>query len=859
MRKIFTLILSAMLCCISIQPVFAEKSSENENLSCAVSLLKTIGIVDSSIDGILKDKISRAQFAVFAARIIGINEYASNSTRYYNDLPMNHWALNSINSLAEQGIVMQSEDKLFRPDEIISVTEAGVILLKLAGYGQYAEYRGGYPTGYSALVSETKIAGEVRSYSEMTVEDACIMIYNALRIGTYQIKGFTANSGLSGEIDKDSTMLSRYFDIYHDKDIVNAIDTVSLNGVIPGRNQAVVGTTIYDVEGELDLFEYLGMTVDIFYRQEKSADCGTIIQIYAKESYNNILEIDLKNIDAVDDDYRIQYHEENETSRTARIPKTAAIIRNRSAFDGSLLTLLNRKNGTIRLIAAKSAGSYDTVVVEAYQNHIVSYVDTEKEEIYFKDANEPIKLQSYDMGRVKILEADGSLLSVKDLKRDDLVSIFYSEVCPRVFRNTQTVQGIVTLVDLDEHYLMINDMRYDLDWDFKKNNEIFTRKSYLFGLDLRGQIACIKNGSTEGLIFGYLIGFTRDDGNIQDSLVLKIYNEQGILAKENCYEKVTIDGKRVNLDVAELLLDANQLIRYSTKSDGSVKEIDTINYNPADESRYSLHETVAKQSLVYNVARGFSNNKASYPNALLGNDTIVFCIPNDAQTASEKEFLITERSNFSVWDRKDVAAYKTDLTAPYEEVVVVYGGNSVSITQKTGIIMVESIEMGLNEDDEAVEILNAYSNGSKVSYTMAYGYSLKDQGIECGDIIRVARDSKGLVYDKEMVFDYSETKPSADCKLYLEDYMSEHRVMSGRVISKSGNVIRVGHTSVLAVDEVADISSTKILVCDPDNKKEKIRTGTIDDVLDYENTGEKCSVVVAYTYISRMDQLFIYK
>lgn len=866
MRKILALILSVVFCCIGAQPIFAEEPTENENLTCAVNLLKLIGVLDEEQEESMEEEISRAQFAVYAARIIGINEYAENSTRYYNDIPMKHWALNSINTLAERGIVMQAEDKRFRPDDTISALEAGIILLKIAGYGKYAEYKGGYPNGYSALISETKISDGVKSHKKLSVADACIMIYNALQIGTYQIKEFNSNDSFSEEIDKDSTMLSRYFDMYHDKDVLNATDTVTLNGVQAAENQVVVGTTVYDISGDIDGFGYLGMTVDIFYRMEKNDDNGIIVLISSKKSYNNITEINLRDIDSVDEDYTISYHnKENDKDRRVRVPKNASIICNGVIYERSFLELAEEKNGYIRLVASKNSDNYSVVIVETYKNAVVSHIDAENEKIYLKNWENPIALQEYDAGKAKISAADGSAISIAQLKKDDLVSIFSAEGKIKILRSTQTVQGNVSAVDWEDKTIVIDGVLYDMDWDFaderkpSSENEkgIVIGKSYIFGADINGQIAYIKNGATEGLLYGFLISVVRDDAGERDSIILKVYNERDELVKLNCYDKIRLDGKSVKLDAIEALLDEQQIIRYSTREDGSVKAVDTKNYNLGAEDKYSLHETIDKKSLVYNSARAFSDNKASYPTALMSENTMCFSIPNEPKTANKKDFAVIDRSSFNVWNRKNISAYKTDVTAPYEDVIVVWGGKANEITQKTHVILVESIEEELNEDDEVIEVLRGYQRGKEIVYTMSQGYSLKNQGITCGDIIRIGSDNQGEVNDLDLVFDYSEMK-RGNSKLYNEDYMSEHRVTEGRVISKSGNVIRIGHANVTDISEIADIATTTIFVCDPTARKEKIRKGTIDDVLDFESTGNNCSTIVGYTSIGKMDQLYIY-
>ncbi|MDO5310748.1 MAG: S-layer homology domain-containing protein, partial [Clostridia bacterium] len=225
----------------------------------AIDLLESFDIMKLTNET-ESDLLTRAQFAIYAANIMGVDEYKPNGERYYLDVPMDHWALNSINSLAKSGILSVGSDRLFNPDENITYNEASKILLCMMGYGQYCEARGGYPTGYARTAREIGLSGSTSGDEALTVGNAAILIYDALHINLMDATIYSSE-GNKYEQAEDATLLSVYKNIYFKEGVVTSAGSIGLGAsYVTDENEIMLDETRYYTE-EIGVLQYLGRYV----------------------------------------------------------------------------------------------------------------------------------------------------------------------------------------------------------------------------------------------------------------------------------------------------------------------------------------------------------------------------------------------------------------------------------------------------------------------------------------------------------------------------------------------------------------------------------------------------------------------
>ena len=130
---IISIVIVALL--FSLQTSFAAKA----NLDEIGPKLKALGLLIGDPDGNMRfqDKISRAEFAVVAARLIGKEEESlkRKGSTIFKDVPKDHWASGHINVSVENKLIYGYDDGTFKIKNDITYGETLTILVNALGYG----------------------------------------------------------------------------------------------------------------------------------------------------------------------------------------------------------------------------------------------------------------------------------------------------------------------------------------------------------------------------------------------------------------------------------------------------------------------------------------------------------------------------------------------------------------------------------------------------------------------------------------------------------------------------------------------------------------------------------------------------
>ena len=215
-------------------------------------------------------------------------------------------------------------------------------------------------------------------------------------------------------------------------------------------------------------------------------------------------------------------------------------------------------------------------------------------------------------------------------------------------------------------------------------------------------------------------------------------------------------------------------------------------------------------------------------------------------------------------------AYKTSSRNSFADAVVVYYDNSTfTVHSSTEPFVIDKIEERA-EDDEVITVISGFEKDAKKEAKIYPDSGVNIEGLERGDVVFFVYDYRGRVakvssYENgyEMIFDRSQgpipagdhwkddnangyilyNKPSAG------NYRAEFQVSHGWIVSKKGTVTRINASRPNGdgqYTEEVNLSGLTVIVCDEFEKEVKI--GKIDDILDYESVGDKCSEIL---YISR--------
>ena len=192
-RIISTLVMIAMMIQLAVfMPALASTDEENNNE--AVELLERLGVFNNEE---LESYITRGEFAIYAARMLGIKEQGVIEKRYFKDVDPNSRAAYSIHGLYERGLMKGTAEGVFSPNELIDAKAVAIVLLRMAGYSSIVEN-----DIYDEYIVRNNILTDVKSGS-VTGYNLADIIFNALQTPMCVVDKFNDNGNFQYSIDKD--------------------------------------------------------------------------------------------------------------------------------------------------------------------------------------------------------------------------------------------------------------------------------------------------------------------------------------------------------------------------------------------------------------------------------------------------------------------------------------------------------------------------------------------------------------------------------------------------------------------------------------------------------------------------------
>lgn len=900
-KKAVSLFLSILLVMsvFTLPPVQAD--TEDSGIADMLPLLRLTGILSIDSDGEFQgaDKITRAEFMIYAGRMIGINEYAQQAAAYYTDVPSDHWAVASIAALVERGALTVPEDRLFRPDDAILFEEAVKVLMTLTGFSGYSNETGGYYTGFLRAAQENGLLdgtgmqlGEPLDGTNMVK-----LIYHALNMDMLN-QVWISDQSVGYQSTEGVTILSEYHDVYPISGRVAAADGTAWTEL------ASLAKDKMQIEGQwffhpYNGMEYLGHEVTGFYSKTDTDDFGTILYL-TKQDGEDVLEINAGDIDELSSDYILSYwSNENGREKRAKIARNVKLVYNGAPAGDGISEKLCPETGKIKLFSTGDGSGYDLAVVTDYDVFSVSFVDTENRVIYNQYKTGTVPTVNYDESAneiVKILSDTGEAISADRIGKNDVLLVAqtpgqYIEICKCSGLALGTVEEVSS--GSKGTMLTIDGKDYPFHPIYEMNGMMVPEAgdSVTIHLDLEGNIVTLDFGTSESMQFAYVFDSAIQRNGLDDQVVIKALTQQNQIMLFTLADKVTVDGvssveaqEAINRlgGVGDAL--APQLIRYGLDAEGNVKVIDTKTKTEA-ENENTLQVTQPMQGYIY-----WSSADLLGPLGRVDwGETIFFRVPTDGmiRDADPSELQVLTRAAFFQDQTYQAEMYKVNQDRENEEVVVVKMDDAAAINQDSRLMVIESVAETLSEDDEILWSLKGNYGGSTASFSVSEKTEMFDGGtgisspdqLGPGDIIRIGQDIMGEVVKIQVWFDYSQNHgslfpeegstatppiwaPAADGNSMaplsfttVSNYSYNPRISFGYAEKKLGGTLilksrqEANGSSNLEANQVHEAFNTnnsnvsgRIVVFD--SATNKVYSGTIDDVLDYESVGENCSEIV---------------
>ena len=200
-RFIIPILIIAMLCSMVTISATASTYRKEENL------LYNLGIVDT-VNESPEKVITRIEMIKYVVSILNLPEGTfTNKDTEFEDVKADNDMSGYVAYALESGII--SRGTYFRPNDIVSFSEAIKMIVSALGYDKLAQKEGGYPLGYSKLAQILGITDHVvvPGGGYVTRSVMTVLLYNAVNSELFSESFYTENGELHSAYYKGGSSL----------------------------------------------------------------------------------------------------------------------------------------------------------------------------------------------------------------------------------------------------------------------------------------------------------------------------------------------------------------------------------------------------------------------------------------------------------------------------------------------------------------------------------------------------------------------------------------------------------------------------------------------------------------------------
>lgn len=882
-KKFICIILMLTLCTSCLFTVSAQTDADVQTVNNAIALLEKLQIIYPQSELTYTSSVSRADFVLYAARSMGINDKLTDkSTRYYIDMASYDYAAYCVNSFVEKGFLSVSDDRMFRPSEPITLSEAVKIAICMAQYRPMAEARGGYPAGYISAAAKLELLDGISSGDTFTFNDAAVLLYNTLLTPVYSIDTVSEKGGsYSYEYSQsdDNTVLYESFGYNNTEGILTGYNGIDINFSVPSSDgYAIIGDKKLKVPDDMDLTDLLGNNVCALYN-----DDDVIYYVFAKDGDEKITEIDIDDFLSYNG-LKLCYERENKTDKSVDV--TSAIVLYNGAVPAENVKEIfdTLESGYIKIIDYDGNGTNDAIVINDYHSFVFKSRDSVNNIIYSKkDGQKSIDLDKYDY--VTIKDGKGETVNADAFAENNILNIAISADNKRIviIISTDNANGSVTKISRENDIVLTVD-----DRDYTVNNAASAdAKNVNVGdkitalLNMYGKIVYIINDGSENYKAGFMCGLDTASGAFDDSVQIRLYTKDEGLKTYTVADTVKIDGiKRKGIkEIAKAIPDCSydgavsytsQIILYKLNADGEISGIDTYFVSSAENPDTTLCRTTdGGESLSKYGGRLGRKNP-------IDSTTDIFVVPSEKEIpgSTKDDYSVVQQNRFnSNVTMSSVECYKTKgndeicSTVVYRNVLSDFEAND---WLNTNIFVVGDIFEAVDDDDEKYISLSGLYQGStrmlSVYENNLVEKSAKFTDLDEGDLIRYRTGKNGKIIELQKLYDASENKRiswSGDTEtesLFDTSFSNNFQLSFGYVNSRGNKVVTWGYKSGANVDEALDLSSATVMYYDKNQKSGKrLYTGKIGSITDYQTAGDGCDIIIIQMNQTSLKHVVVYK
>lgn len=837
-----------------------KDTAENiEEANEKAKLLDGLGFLDLKYKG--RENFTRGEFMEIAVALFG---YPVQTSGKFSDVGADSPHYEAIETAAAHGLI-KSDAEYFYPDEKIKWGEALKIFVTGMGYAPVMENgEDGIKKAASALgIMPSENLDECVSYDSLLN-----VVYKLLNADILE----TAYYGSEGnKYEKGGKLLEKVHNIYTVNGYVTETEISGLYGPSSiGKNEIRIKTADgYLTASMNNAAEYLGHKAEAYVKYLKDDKKEVVFLKVTDEGKRVIQSEDIDSFDGKN----LSYFDGGRT-KTLRVSDDAAIIYNGAAItSGEEFTdeWYKPENGNITFIKGEGIG--DILIVTGYDCIVFSSYTEKNDAITLHDKYGG-KAYSCDKNQIVFYDQSGNEIMPSALSEYDVISVCSPKTMNdsaevRAYVSNNGITGTITSMNLEEKEVFLEAESFHLTNNLAsfinagKAPAFKLGQSGKFYVDYFGKLAAFDTqADNTGDNLAYLIDITTDD-RPDKYIFIKVLTADNKIKAYQTKRKVKVDDETVTYDkfydrfVQEgevqqqlllLNLDEDDFVTsvYTAKERGGIGRL-VKTYTPKNNS-----ETLAYRAMAYGLGGkmviGISATK-------------VFVVPNEKTLASatDDDYVATTRDYFVDGLNYRVQSYSVSEENVLEDAVVVYvdaGLDNIKITDGSTLGLVDEIFRGLNDEEEAADVITMMYNGNLQTFYVDGGVDISD--IHSGDAVQIKLNADNEIQKIRKVFDY-ETKTVLMGNTY-GSFLDGLHLMYGPCINIKDTAIEQESVYSNGLTDVEKfLIQGNCYVYDSSLKKSRVRIGSYTEIQSQRLAGDDATIILSRRNGGTTREYIIYK
>ena len=782
-----------------------------------------------------------------------------------------------------------------RPDDAVKANEAIKMIICMTGYNQYALHKGGWSVGYQTVARDIGLLDGISAIGDVTLSwnKALVFLYNAICVDVLEPE-YIRDDNINYNSTEGRTILTQFHGIVAGEGIVESVNGKSLENYGSLKsNEVIIGSKRFKTAFE-ETRDYVGYNVEYLYNEDTNALCA----IYPQN--NEVKKISAESVIDIESGKLIYEEKKSESERADEkeidFSPNTVIMYNDVVIDTYDSNYFLDKQGEFTFIDNDTDGICDVILLEITEDYVVKIADNYTQTIYdIYDSSKSICLSDKNGQDISFVDRYGNPMLLSELLRYDVISVkksYDGNKITAVFSNLEA-RGTVEAIDITNgrKYLTIRGKKYETTSDFNKYENVKTGEWGVFGITTTGKIACVNRSfSAEGAFCGYLIKAKASSG-LDTVYSFRILSQNGEVVILNAADKVVVDAVTMKAEEAFTYLGGNntksQPIIYEVNKNGYISNIDTMIYNEGIENRNTLREMYNCYNVSYDEDGNTIETKRTeleWRNTIFGSKIVtsgntVFFKVSSSKDAPDEEFGVALPSTIPQQKYYSFKAYKKVEDSPIADIIILPNDDVGEDTGSNHYIISE-ISEALDNDGNVATKIDVYLGRNKQSYFVKDKSVLAnakwfeaDQTLAglnhnfvAGDIIKIVADSDGFIKNIELIYDRVENQfytplyyntPGANALVRIS-FNEVYQNYSGTLVVHKGPIPE--GTEELGYDQLESYNASNftVLICDPDEKDEIIKLGTVSDLSDFKTTG-KGSMIFLQTAYTTNGTIVVYR